>query len=127
MLHDAGELGLILSEHHARKLSKNLTFKFERREHQLTGQGKGRRLRGASVTVRKGFDGSVAVLRDGRRLPFRVLAEGEAAVPVADGKDVRQRVDEAKAAQAARPNFKPAPDHPWRRAFKPSAAERAAA
>lgn len=127
VLHDAGELGLILSEHHARKLSKNLTFKFERREHQLTGQGKGRRLRGASVTVRKGFDGSVAVLRDGRRLPFRVLAEGEAAVPVADGKDVRQRVDEAKAAQAARPNFKPAPDHPWRRAFKPSAAERAAA
>ena len=95
VLHDAGELGLILSEHHARKLSKNLTFKFERREHQLTGQGKGRRLRGASVTVRKGFDGSVAVLRDGRRLPFRVLAEGEAAVPVADGKDVRQRVDEA--------------------------------
>ena len=24
-------------EHHARKLSKNLTFQFERREHQLTG------------------------------------------------------------------------------------------
>ena len=59
----------------ARKLSKNLTFKFERREHQLTGQGKGCRLRGASATVCKGFDGSVG-----------------------DGKDVRQRVDKAKAA-----------------------------
>ena len=59
------------------------------------------------MTVCKSFDGSVTVLRDGRRLPFRVLAEGEAAVPVADKKDIRQRVDEAKATQAARPNFKP--------------------
>ena len=79
------------------------------------------------MTVCKGFDGSVTVLREGRRLPFRVLADGGAAVPVADAKDVRRRVDEAKAAQDARPGFKPAPDHPWRRAFKPSAARRAAA
>ena len=86
----------------------------------MTGEGKGRRLRGAAVTVCKGFDGSVAVLREGRRLAFRVLVEGEAAVPLADEKDVRERVDAAKAAQAARPAWKPAPDHPWRRAFKPS-------
>ena len=119
-LRDADELALILCEHHVRKLSKNLTFKFERREHQLTGEGKGYRLRGAAVTVCKGFDGSVEVLRDGRRLSFRVLAEGEAAVPVADEKDVRERVDAAKAAQAARPDWKPAPDHPWRRPFKAS-------
>ena len=38
-----------------RKLSKNLTFKFERRECQLVGEGKGRRLRGAAVTVCTGF------------------------------------------------------------------------
>ena len=66
----------------------------------------------------------VAVLLGGRRLAFRVLAEAEAAGPGADGKDVRERVDEAKAKQAARPGWKPAPDHPWRRAFK--ASERAA-
>ena len=71
VLHDAGELALILCEHHVRKLSKNLTFKFERREHQLTGEGKGCRLRGASVTACKGFDGSVSVLLGGRRLSFR--------------------------------------------------------
>ena len=88
----------------------------------MTGEGKGHRLRGAAVTVCKGFDGSVAVLREGRRLAFRVLAEGEAAVPVADEKDVRERVDAAK---AARPAWKPAPDHPWRRAFKPSRREAA--
>ena len=70
------------------------------------------------MTVCKGFDGSVAVLLGGRRLAFRVLAEGEAAVPIADEKDVRERVDAAKAAQAARPDWKPAPDHPSRRPFK---------
>ena len=120
VLHDADELALILSEHHVRKLPKNLTFQFERREHQLTGEGKGRRLRGAAVTVCKGYDGSVAVLLGGRRLAFRVLGEGEAAVPVADEKDVGERVDAAKAAQAARTGWKPAPDHPWRQAFKAS-------
>ena len=127
VLHDAEELDLILCEQATRKLSKNLTFKFERREYQLVGEGKGRRLRGAAVTVCKGFDGAASVLLKGRKLAFRVLAEGEAAVPVADEKDVRERVDAAKAEQAARPDWKPAPDHPWRRPFKPAAAERAAA
>ena len=86
VLHDAEELALILSRHHVRKLSKNLTFRFERREHQLTGEGKGHRLRGAAVTVCQGFDGSVAVLLKGRRLAFRVLAEGGPSVAVEDEK-----------------------------------------
>ena len=51
------------------------------------------------MTVCKGYDGSVAVLLGGRRLAFRVLAEGEAAVPVADGKDIREWVGAAKAAR----------------------------
>ncbi len=82
---------------------------------------------------RRGGDGVQGLRRrrggaaQGRRLAFRVLAEGEAAVAVEDEKGVRDRVDAAKAAQAARPDWKPAPDHPWRRAFKPAAAERAAA
>ena len=126
VLHDADELALILSEHHVRKLSKNLTFQFERREHQLTEQGKGRRLRGAAVTACKSFDGSVSVLREGREMAFRVLSEGEAPVPVEDGKGVRDRVDEAKAKQASKANWKLVPDHPWRSGFKPSG-ERAAA
>ena len=120
VLHDAGELALILSEHHERRLSRNLTFKFERREHQLTGQGKGYRLRGAAVTVCKGFDGAATVLHKGRRLDFRVLAEGGEAVSVEDGKGVRDRVERARVEQAARPDWKPAPDHPWRRGFKTS-------
>ena len=68
--------------------------------------------------------GSVTVLREGRALPGRLLAEGEEPIPVEDGKTVRGRVDAAKAEQRARPAYKPPPDHPWRRPFKPAAASR---
>ena len=121
VLRDAAELDLILREHHARKLTKNLTIRFECREYQVTGRGKGYRLRGAAVTVCKAFDGSVTVLREGRELPVRLLAEGEEAVPVEDEKTVRRRVDRAKAEQLSRPAYKPAPDHPWRRPLQPAA------
>ena len=119
--HDAAELDLILCEHHARKLTKNLTIRFECREYQVTGRGRGYRLRGAAVTVCKGFDGSVRVLHDGRELAVRLLGEGEEAVAVEDEKTVRRRVEVAKAEQQSRPANKPAPDHPWRRASKPGA------
>ena len=121
VLHDAAELDLILCEHHARKLTKNLTVGFQSREYQVMGRGKGYRLRGAAVTVCKAFDGSVTVLRDGRELPVRLLAAGEEAAPVEDEKSVRPRVDRAKAEQQSRPTWKPAPDHPWRQPFKPEA------
>ena len=121
VLHDAAELDLILCEHHARKLTKNLTIGFECREYQVTGRGMGYRLRGAAVTVCKAFDGSVTVLRDSRELPVRLLAQGAEAAPVEDEKSVRPRVDRAKAEQQSRPTWKPAPDHPWRQPFKPEA------
>ena len=84
--------------------------------------GGGAWLRGASVTVCKGFDGKVTVLRDGRELPVRLLGTGADPLPLEDGKSVRSRVDCAKAEQRSRPAWKPAPDHPWRQPFKPEAA-----
>ena len=78
------------------------------------------------MTVCKAFDGSVTVLRDSRELPVRLLAQGEEAAPVEDEKSVRPRVDRAKAEQLSRPAYKPPPDHPWRRPFKPAAASAAA-
>ena len=90
-----------MCEHHRRKLTKNLTIRFEPREYQMTGRDKGYRLRGAEVTACKAFDGSVTVLREGRELPVRLLAQGEEPIPVEDGKTVRGRVDAAKAEQQA--------------------------
>ncbi len=121
VLHDAAELDLILCEHYVRKLTKNLTIRFECCEYQVTGRGKGYRLRGAAVTVCKAFDGSVTVLREGRKLPVRLLSEDEVAVAVEDEKTVRGRVDRVKAEQLSRPTYKPAPDHPWRQSFKSAA------
>lgn len=125
VLHDAGELDLILRRHAARKLSKNLTFQYLNREYQITGQGKGYRLRGASVTVCDAFGGEVSVLCKGRPLTFRVLAEGEAPVALDDEKSVQHTVDQAKARQRARPRYKPAADHPWRRMIRQDVAESA--
>jgi len=122
VLHDERELDLILCEQHARTVTRNLSISFEGNTYQVTGHGRGYRLRGASVTVCKGFDGAVTVLRDGRELTVRLLAEGEDPLPVEDGKSVRLRVDRAKAEQQSRPGWKPAPDHPWRRGYKPDAA-----
>lgn len=121
VLHDDRELDLILCEQHARKLTKSLSISFEGRVYQVTGQGRGYRLRGAAVTVCKGYDGAVTVLRDGRELPVRLFAEGEPPMPVEDGKSVRSRVDKAKARQQSRSAWKPPPDHPWRRPFKTDA------
>ena len=121
VLHDARELDLILSEHHVRKLTKDLTIRFQNREYRVTGRGKGYRPRGAAVTVCRAFDGSVTVLRGGRELPVRLFEEGEAAVAVRDEKTVARCVDRIKEEQQSRPAYKPAPDHPWRRAWKPHA------
>ena len=125
VLHEAGELDLILRRHAQRKLSKNLTFQYRNREYQIAGQGKGYRLRGASVTVCDAFGGEVSVLCKGRPLTFRVLAEGEAPVALDDEKSVQHTVDQAKARQRARPRYKPAADHPWRRMIRQDVAEAA--
>ena len=121
VLHDARELDLILCEQHERKLTKNLSISFEGDTYQVTGHGRGYRLRGAAVTVCKGWDGAVTVLREGRELPVRLLVEGGTVLPVEDGKSVRSRVDRAKARQRSRPDWKPPPDHPWRRPLKTGA------
>lgn len=126
VLHDAAELDLILRRHAIRKLSKNLTFQYLNREYQITGQGKGYRLRGAAVTVCDAFGGEVSVLCKGRPLAFRVLAEGEAPVALDDEKSVQHTVDRAQARQRGRPRYKPAADHPFNRMIRRDVAEAAA-
>ena len=79
-----------------RKLSKNLTLQYKNRECQLTGQGKGYRLRGAKVTVCETFDSSVTLFYKGRVLPYRILSEGEPPIPLDDEKSIHATVEQAK-------------------------------
>ncbi|MCS2609236.1 hypothetical protein LLY24_07890 [Halomonas sp. wenzhen-202101] len=48
-------------------------------------------------------------------MTWKVLAEGEVAIPVEDEKSVRQHVERVLNDQQARPKYKPAADHPWKR------------
>lgn len=130
VLHSEAELDLIFCLHATRKISRNLTFQYARREYQLTVPTPAYGLRGAAVTVCEGFDGTVTVLRGGRVLPYRVLAQGEAPIPLHDEKSVHAAIDRAKARQRARPRYKPSVDHPWNRMARQAvavAAERTAA
>lgn len=117
VLHDPSELALIFSIHHTRTLSKNLTCQFSNREYQITGQGKGYRLRGSLVTLCEGFDGSVTVLSKGQPLSYRLLNQGEPPIPIEDEKSVHGRIDQIKQQQATKPTYKPPPDHPWRNGY----------
>lgn len=114
VLHSHDELALILCLHHTRKLSKNLCLQFKNNEYQLQRQGQGYRLRGATLTLCEAFDGTVTLLHKGQVMAYRVLAVGEAPIPLEDEKSLHQAVDQAQTQQAARASSKPAPDHPWR-------------
>ena len=122
VLHDPAELAQVLSLHHTRRLSKNLTCQFKNRLYQVVAKGPCYTMRQAAIQVSEAFTGEVTLLYRGRCLPYRVLAKGEAPIPHTDEKTLPHRVDEAKAKQAARPKWKPPVDHPWRRPLKPERA-----
>jgi len=115
VLHSDEELRWILCLHHARTLSKNLTFQFQNREYQIQTRNQGYQLRRAAVTVCEAFDSEVTVLHQGRPLHFRLLAQGEPPTPLDDEKSLHHVVQQAKRKQQEKPARKPAPDHPWRR------------
>ena len=109
VLHDAAELGLILSLHSTRKLSQCLMFQYRSREHRIQVKGQGYGLRGVRVTVCEGLDGRVSVLRDGRPLAFRVLAEGGAAGRDGGRKERRPRHGTRQGAPAGEPELEAIP------------------
>ena len=115
VLHDDASVDLILSLHSTRKLSRNLTLRYQNREYQILNQGKGYRLRSSPVTVCEAFDGHVTLLGQGQTLDYRILAQGQTPVPLDDEKSLHRTVDTARALQRKRPKYKPSPDHPWNR------------
>jgi hypothetical protein len=114
LLHSPRELELLLAEQEERTLSKNLTVPYRNIAYQIRHAGSGYRLRGAKVTVCALADGEVALLREGRELPYTTYRKGERPPPVEDEKTLNERIDAALAKQSSKPS-KPAPEHPWRK------------
>ena len=108
------ELDRILCPQQVRRLSKNLTFKFQGSTYGIQGQGKGYRLRHAAVTLCAGYDGRLTVLYQGRELEAKRLLEGPPPVALDDAKSVHRTVERAKREQARRA-WTAGRNHPWRK------------
>ena len=119
VLHTPAALARIFALQHPRIISKTLSVQFQNRIYQLQGQGRGYRLRGATVTVCEAFDGSIELVYEGRALPYRLLTVGPAPIPVETEKTLALRLATIQQAPRRRPRAKPAPDHPWRRPLRP--------
>jgi hypothetical protein len=123
LLHTSAEMDIIMTRHHSRKLSKNLTFQFKNTEYQLQGYGNGYRLRGASITVCEPFAGDVTLLHEGKTLTYRQLQKGQRPIPIEDEKTIAARIDQIKQQQQQKPQWKPSIDHPWKRQLKVASTE----
>lgn len=118
LLHNETEVKQILSIHHQRKLSKNLTCQLHNVEYQIKTKTKGYRLRQSDVTICEAFNGDIAILYQGTTLKFQTFRKGEAPIMIADEKTIEKIVDQATLKQKSNPLYKPPVDHVWRRSFK---------
>lgn len=123
LLHSDKELDLILSRQSQRILSKNLICQYENTQYQIKTTGQGYHLRLARVTVCELQSGEIVILRKGKEMPYTTYRKGERPAPLEDEKSLNQRVDNSQKRQAGRRNWKPAPDHPWRKKRIGSAAK----
>ena len=115
VLHDAQQVQQILSIHSKRTLSKNLTCQYNNVQYQIQTRTKGYRLRYSTITVVESFKGKITLLCEGKALAYRTYQLDEKPAVVTDEKGINVAVDQAKLQQCAKPKYKPAPDHPWKK------------
>lgn len=115
VLHTPDELALIFTLHYPRKLTNNLSLQFHNHTYHILGKGQGYRLRGATVSVCQAFDGTLHIRYQGQSLAYRRQTDGPPPIPVENEKTIAQRLDRIRQQQQQRPQYKPPPDHPWRR------------
>lgn len=117
VLHDAQQVQQILSIHNKRTLSKNLTCQYNNVQYQIQTKTKGYRLRKSTITVIESFDGTVTLLNKGKPLDYRTYQPDEQPAIITDEKGINVVVDQVKRQQLAKPQYKPSPDHPWKRSL----------
>lgn len=97
-----------------RTLGRDWTVRYQNRFFQILAE-RGRPAPGSRIAVRRRLDGSLLMLHGERRLKFVEL-------PTPPPRPSTK--PKAALAQPSRP-WRPAPDHPWRRPFKPKRAKEA--
>jgi len=115
VLHSEEELNLIFSKHHKRKLSKNLALQYNNTIYQVNIKGIGYAMRGSTITICEAFDGSVSLLYKGKSLQYTTFKRGDKIPEPVSEKSINQTVNQAIIKQTKRVNYKPKPDHPWRK------------
>jgi len=115
VLHNEDELDFIFAKHHKRKLSKNLTLQYNNTIYQVNIKGIGYAMRGATVTVCEAFDGIVSLLYKGKPLQYSTFKRGEKVPEPVSEKSINHAVNNVLKKQNQRMNYRPKPDHPWRK------------
>jgi len=115
VLHSEEELDLIFSKHHKRKLSKNLALQYNNTIYQVNIKGIGYAMRGSTITICEAFDGTVTLLYKGKTLQYSTFKRGEKIPEPVSEKSINQVVDQTLKKQSQRTDYKPSPDHPWRK------------
>lgn len=101
------DLTHILSWQETRALSKNLTLQFENVVYQIQTARPSYALRNARITVCVNAQHEIAILYNGRTLPYTIYHRQAKQAKVVNAKDLPKTL-------AERTYASPAPDHPWR-------------
>ena len=119
------DLKAILSHQEQRVVTNDYTVQYQGQKWQILKQSHGGRLRRAKVTVEQRLDGSVKFRWRGRYLRTRRIATKLVTPAPPATSPAGRRAATASglrpAASAARPprqQWKPSPDHPWRKPWK---------
>lgn len=102
----------ILSVQVTKTLSKNLSCQYGNQLLQVATTGTGLGLRGAKAMLHEHFDGSKELIWKKRKLTYDAMDKPRRQTPVADGKSINARVNDAMARRNT--GHKPSADHPWR-------------
>jgi transposase len=105
------DLARILTWQETRTLSKNLTLQFQKTVYQIQTERPTYTLRKAQVTVCVNAQEDIAILYNGKALPYTLYKQQARQAEIVSAK----HLDHVLNQQRLPP--KPAPDHPWRKGF----------
>ena len=104
-------LDQILTWQETRTISKNLSVQFKNVVYQIQTDRPTYALRKAKVRLCLDADGKVTILYKRKELAYTIFKKQAKQAEVLSSKEVDRKVDKV------RKEYKPAPDHPWRKGF----------